>query len=319
MSASAVDLPHPYGITDVRGIRVGHWSDPARGTGCTVVLMPRQGAIAGVDIRGSAPGTRETDLLRPGRLVERIHAIVLCGGSAFGLAAVDGVMQFLRERRVGLDVGVTRVPIVPAAVINDLRVGDPKAYPHGEAGMWACLNAQTLGRTPEGRVGAGTGATVGKMLGEQYRAPGGIGTAAMRIHGGAVIGALAVVNPLGDVVDDRGEVLAGARGSDGRHINVVRTVLEGGLPEPPIAGANTTLVVLATDALLTNAQAQKISELGHDGMALAIRPVHTLFDGDTVFTASVGEVEADFTTLGMAATEVVRRAIQRAVSAVNGA
>lgn len=314
MIASAVEVSRPLGITSVRGIRVGHWSDPARATGCTVVLMPRQGAIAGVDVRGSAPGTRETDLLKPGRLVEQIHAITLCGGSAFGLAAVDGVMQYLRERRIGLDVGVTKVPIVPAAVINDLRIGDPRAYPHGEAGMWACLNAEVAGPSPEGRVGAGTGATVGKMLGEEFRSAGGLGTAAMTIHGGATIGALAVVNPLGDVVNDKGEILAGARHPDGRPVNIVNTVLAGGLPEPPVAGANTTLAVIATDAKITHAQAQKLAELGHDGMALAIRPVHTMYDGDTVFAASVGDMEADFTTLGMAATEVVRRAIQRAVS-----
>lgn len=318
MISSAIGAPRPRGITDVRGIRVGHWSDYARGTGCTVVLMPRQGAVGGVDVRGSAPGTRETDLLKPGRLVERIHAVVLCGGSAFGLAAVDGVMQYLRERRIGLDVGVTRVPLVPAAVINDLRVGDPKAYPSGQAGMLACLDAEFSGHAQEGRVGAGTGATVGKMLGEEYRSPGGVGTAAITIHGGATVGAIAVVNPLGDVVDDRGEVLAGARDAHGRPIELVRSVLAGGLPESPMAGANTTLVVVATDARITQTQAQKLAELGQDGMALAIRPVHTLYDGDTVFAVGVGDVEADMTTLGIATTEVVRRAIQRGVSAVHG-
>src|SRR5215472_440812 len=192
-------------ITDVPGIRVGHWTDAAARTGCTVVLMPAEGAVAGVDVRGPAPGTRETDLLRPGRRVERVHAICLCGGSAFGLGAADGVMRFLRERGVGLPVGPTRVPLVPAAVLFDLATG-AVAWPGPDEGYAACL-AATAGPPAEGRVGAGTGATVAKLLGRDRCSPGGVGTAAVRLPSGALVAALAVVNALGDVYGRDGRQL----------------------------------------------------------------------------------------------------------------
>jgi L-aminopeptidase/D-esterase-like protein len=300
-------------ITEVAGVRVGHWTDPQARTGCTVVLLPEDGAPAGVDVRGSAPGTRETDLLRPGMLVERVHALALCGGSAFGLAAADGVMRFLRDRDIGLDVGETKVPLVPAAVVNDLRVGDPYAYPAGDQGYLAAVDAERGMRCEQGMVGAGTGCTVGNLLGEERRSPGGLGSAAVRLPSGATVGALAVVNPLGDVVDDHGGVLAGAVDDAGRPIGCNRVLLTGILPAEPRAGANTTLVVVATDAAVGKAQCQKLAELGQDGMALAIRPVHTMFDGDTVFAVSTGTEQADITSLGAATVEAVRRAIQRAV------
>jgi L-aminopeptidase/D-esterase-like protein len=297
-------------ITEVPGIRVGHWTDEEARTGCTVLLMPAEGAVAGVDVRGSAPGTRETDLLRVGMLVERVHAIALCGGSAFGLAAADGVMRYLREREIGFDTGVARVPIVPAAVIYDLAVGDPRAYPGTDAGYAACLDAESGVAAAEGSVGAGAGATCGKLLGPDRSAPGGIGSASVRLPGGGVVGALAVVNSLGDVVDEAGRVLAGA--------GAWEAMLTQSPPREPALGTNTTLGVIATDLPLTKAQCRKLAELGHDGFALAIRPVHTMLDGDTVFAVSTPAVQgaADQATLmaiGVAATEAMSRAIRRAV------
>ena len=305
-------------IADVPGIRVGHWTDAEARTGCTVILLPEAGAVAGVDVRGSAPGTRETDLLRPGMLVERAHAICLCGGSAFGLAAADGVMRYLRERGAGFPTGALPVPIVPAAVIFDLATG-AAAWPGPDEGYAACMEAGgAAGPVPEGRVGAGTGATVGKLLGAERSCPGGVGTAAVRLPDGSVVGALAVVNALGDVYGHDGRVLAGARGPDGTFASAVRVLLEEGPPNrhagPPRAGANTTLAVVATDAALDRAQCRKLAELAQDGLALAIRPAHTMFDGDTVFAVSTGNVGAVMTSLGAAAVEATWLAVERAVT-----
>ncbi len=301
-------------ITDVSGVRVGHWSGATERTGCTVVLFGDEGAVAGVDVRGSAPGTRETDLLRTGMLVDKVHAICLCGGSAFGLAAADGVMRFLREREVGYPAGAARVPIVPAAVVFDLADG-VVAWPGPDEGYAACLAAAgSASNLAEGRVGAGTGATVGKLLGPHNSSPGGVGTASVRLPGGAVVGALAVVNALGDVHDHDGRVLAGAHSPDGSFANGSRVLLERGLPSAPVAGGNTTLVVVATDASLDKAQCCKLAQLAQDGLALAIRPAHTMYDGDTAFAVSTGMVAADMTSLGAAAVEATWRAIERAVS-----
>jgi L-aminopeptidase/D-esterase-like protein len=302
-------------ITDVLGIKVGHWTDSHARTGCTVVILPDEGAIAGVDVRGSAPGTRETDLLRPGMLVERAHAICLCGGSAFGLAAADGVMRFLRERGIGFPAGSQRVPIVPAAVIFDLESG-MAVWPGPDEGYAACLDAERgVGAPPaEGRVGAGTGATVGKLLGPERSSPGGVGAAAVRLPGGAVVGALTVVNAVGDVYSHDGQVLAGARLPDGGFANAWRVLLESARPEVPMAAANTTIAVVATDAALDKAQCRKLAELGQDGLGAAIRPAHTMFDGDTVFAVSTGRAEANMTSLGVAAFEATWRAIERAVT-----
>ncbi|MDQ6636510.1 MAG: P1 family peptidase [Candidatus Dormibacteraeota bacterium] len=301
-------------ITDVAGVRVGHWSDQEAMTGCTVVLFQPEGAVAGVDIRGSAPGTRETDLLRPGRLVERIHALALCGGSAFGLAAVEGVMRFLRERKVGVDTGPALVPIVPAAVIFDLNSGRPEAFPGAEAGYAACLDAERGEPLRCGRVGAATGATVGKLFGFEHSQPGGCGSAALTIPGGAKVGALAVVNALGDIVEGE-RIIAGAR-ADGRFLDSWRTMLSGERLPRPFPASNTTLGVIATDARLDKAQCQKLAEVGHDGLALAIRPVHTMFDGDTVFAVSTGDKTADLNLLSAAAVDVMARAIRGAAGAV---
>jgi L-aminopeptidase/D-esterase-like protein len=299
-------------ITDVPGIRVGHWTDADARTGCTVVLLPAEGAVAGVDVRGPAPGTRETDMLEPGRLVDRVHAICLCGGSAFGLGAADGVMRFFREREVGLHVGPVRVPLVPAAVIFDLGVG-AAAWPGPDDGYAACL-AATADPPAEGRVGAGTGATVGKLLGPDRSSPGGVGTASVRLPSGAVVGAIAVVNALGDVYGRDGRPVAGARGENGELLDSWRLLLETGRPQPPPAGASTTIAVVATDARLDKAGCRRLAESGHDGLALAVRPAHTLFDGDTVFGVSAGEAPADPIGLGIAAAEAMWRAVERAVT-----
>ena len=287
-------------LRDVPGLRVGHWTDPVGLTGCTVVLAPDDGAVAGVDVRGSAPGTRETDLLRPTALVERINAICLAGGSAFGLAAADGVMRRLAERGVGFATGVRPVPIVPAAILFDLGVGDPIAFPDADSGYAATLAAEGNDGQLEGRVGSGTGTTVAKMAGPQGARPGGIGSAARRMPDGSTAGALVVNNALGNIHARDGTPLAVATGA----------------AEPPTG--NTTLVVIGTDAPLDRAQCRKLAELGHDALAIGIRPTHTLFDGDVVFTMSTGDgsrlsPEA-FTALGMAALDAVGEAIERSVA-----
>ena len=294
-------MPEHLTLRDVPGLRVGHWTDATGLTGCTVVLAPDAGAVAGVDVRGSAPGTRETDLLRPTALVERIHAICLAGGSAFGLAAADGVMRRLAERGIGFATGVRPVPIVPAAILFDLGVGDPLAAPDADAGYAATIAAEGNDGPLEGRIGAGTGATVAKMAGPQDAKPGGIGSAGRRLADGSTVGALVVNNALGDIHARDGTPLVRATGT----------------PRPPAAG-NTTLVVVGTDANLDRAQCRKLAELGHDALAIGIRPAHTLFDGDVVFTMSTGDgsrlpPEA-FTVLGVAAVDAVGEAIERSVA-----
>jgi len=288
-------------LRDVPGLRAGHWTDPTRLTGCTVVLAPDEGAIAGVDVRGSAPGTRETDLLRPTALVERINAICLAGGSAFGLAAADGVMRRLAERGVGFATGIRPVPIVPAAILFDLGVGDPLAFPDADAGHAATIVAEANDGPLEGRVGAGTGATVAKMAGPEHARPGGVGSAGRRLPDGSVVGALVVNNALGSVHARDGTALVTASGR----------------PRRPVAG-NTTLVVIGTDASLDRAQCRKLAEIGHDAVAIGIRPAHTLFDGDIVFTMSTGDgtpSSADaFVGLGLAALDAVGEAIERSVA-----
>lgn len=303
-------------ITDVPGITVGHATDLKAATGCTVVLCG-QGAVGGVDVRGAAPGTRETDLLRPMNLVERVHAVLLTGGSAFGLAAADGVMRYLEERGVGFDAGVARVPIVPAAVVFDLAVGDPAIRPTPEMG-YAAARAARAGPVEEGSVGAGTGATVGKLLGPASAMKGGAGTWALTLPGNVVVGALVVVNAFGDVVDDRtGEIIAGARDpATGRFINTAQAVMSGQAPRG--LGMHSALAVVATNARLTKEQANKLAQLGHDGLARTIVPVHTMFDGDTVFALSTGDKDADFIALGAAAVQAVAEAVKRAVRLAKG-
>jgi L-aminopeptidase/D-esterase-like protein len=292
-------------LRDVPGIRVGHWTDAAAGTGCTVVLAD-DGAIAGVDVRGSAPGTRETDLLRPAALVERVNAICLAGGSAFGLGAADGVMRYLSARGIGFDTGLRPVPIVPAAILFDLGVGSPEAYPGPDEGEAACLAAESGAGPLEGRVGAGTGATVGKLAGMEHAVPGGIGSAGARLADGSTVAALVANNAVGNVVARDGSSLAGVP-----------------MPAPGVTGepprANTVLVVVATDATLDRAQARKLAELAHDGIAHSISPPHTLLDGDVAFALSTALRPApagipEIVALGETVVEVVRSAVERSVA-----
>lgn len=303
-------------ITDVTGIKVGHAADVHAVTGCTVILC-EQGAVGGVDVRGSAPGTRETDVLRPMNLVERVHGVLLTGGSAFGLAAADGVMRFLDERGVGFDVTVAKVPLVAAAVVFDLMIGSATVRPTAEMG-YAAARAASGGSVEEGSVGAGTGATVGKLMGPLSAMKGGVGTWAVGLPGGVVVGALVVVNAYGDVLDDRtGQILAGARDrATGRFLNMAQALIGG--HRSPGFGTNTTLVVVATNAGLTKEQANKLAQLGHDGLARVISPVHTMYDGDTVFALSTGDAKADMIPLGVAAVEVVAEAVKRAVRLAKG-
>jgi L-aminopeptidase/D-esterase-like protein len=303
-------------ITDVLGLRVGHYTDPRRPTGCTVVLTP-DGAVAGVDVRGAAPGTRETDLLHPSNLVEQVHAVLLAGGSAWGLDAAAGVMRWLEEHGHGYRVPYGLVPIVPAAVLFDLPVGDWRIRPDAQAGYSACVSASRE-RPAEGNVGAGAGALVGKLFGIGRAMKGGIGSASITLEG-VTVGAIVAVNALGDVVDPAtGATVAGARTEDGRALLHIRdAILAGEQPNPLLAGTNTTLGIVATDAVLTKAQAHRLAQVAHDGLARAINPVHTMSDGDTVFALGTGKVAhaLGMMRLSTLAAEVTARAVLRAVRA----
>ena len=308
------------GITNVSGIRVGHFTDPRRPTGCTVVLA-EGGAVGAVDVRGGAPATRETDLLDPIHTVNVVHGVVLAGGSAFGLDAATGVVQWLEARGVGFDTGVARVPIVPAAALFDLGLGDPSIRPDAEAGRSAAAAASD-GPVAEGTVGAGAGATVGKLLGVAHAMRGGLGTSSLSRTDGATVGALAVVNALGDVVDpDTGRLVAGARGPDGRtRAGCSRRLAENWKPERPLGGQSTTLVVVATNVALDKPGAAMVARMAHAGLARALDPVHTPWDGDIVFVLATGQVsmaEAPLVAGTMAATAVAR-AIVRGVRLAEG-
>ncbi|HNC44693.1 MAG TPA: P1 family peptidase [Acidobacteriota bacterium] len=313
-------------LTDIPGIRVGHWTDSRRPTGCTVVLFDSP-ATAAVDVRGGAPGTRETDLLSPVNLVSQVHAIVLTGGSAFGLAAATGVVRYLEERQIGFDVGVARVPIVPAAVLFDLVVGDASIRPDAESGYQACLAASD-GPVSEGSVGAGAGATVGKMLGFHRAMKGGIGAAAIHTADGLCVAALIAANPWGDIRDPRtGHILAGTRGEDGKTlVDPIRLMREGNLLDPftPASSSNTTIGLVATNAALTKTELTKVAQMAHDGLARTIFPIHTPFDGDTIFAVAVPAYikGQPFVThpgrVGILAAEVVADAVIRAVQTAVG-
>jgi L-aminopeptidase/D-esterase-like protein len=317
--AMAGTVPGSGSITDVAGVRVGHFTDARRPTGCTVILT-EAGATGGVDVRGAAPGTRETDLLSPGNLVDKVHAVLLTGGSAFGLDAAGGVMRWLEARGVGHPAGTARIPIVPAAVLFDLGVGDPQIRPDAEAGYAACQAASTA-PPAEGSVGAGAGATVGKLFGLARAMKGGIGTASVKV-GGITVGAIVAVNAVGDVIDPAtGQIVAGLRSTDGRLIvGTMVSLLRGDLPAGMQAGMATTIACIATDALLTQAQAQKIAQMAHDGLARSINPVHTMFDGDTVFTLATGAsgLTGNASVLGAIAASVIATAVLRAVRLAHG-
>ena len=299
-------------ICDVPGLRLGHAHDDSARTGCTVIL-PERAAVAGVDVRGSAPGTREIELLYPVRLVPSIHGLLLTGGSAFGLDAAGGVQKYLEERGIGFDTGVAKVPLVPAAVIFDLHVGDPKIRPNAEMAYRACLEASVT-EARQGRVGAGCGAMVGKIRGVKFSVPGGLGMASWR-KGNLVIGALAVVNALGDVVDPHGKILAGARHDNGQWLNTQEFLKQHATAPVSSYWGNTTLAVVAVNAAFNKEGITKIAQMAQDGLAQAIRPAHTMYDGDIVFALSAGSESAEVLTVGAIAAELVAQAIVQAVQA----
>lgn len=311
------------GLTAVDGLKVGHHTLKERPTGCTVILAER-GATAGVDVRGSAPGTRETDLLSPTATVEQVHAIVLSGGSAFGLDAASGVMKYLEQRGIGFKLGTAVVPIVPAAILFDLAIGDGTIRPTADCGF-AAATAASDGAVAEGNVGAGAGATVGKMAGRERAMKGGIGTAAIVLPDGLVVSAIVAVNARGDIIDpSNGRVVAGMRTPDGQGLADARTWLRApSSPEPrtpsPDFLQNTTIGVVATNATLTKAQATKVAQMAHDGMARAIVPSHTTNDGDAIFALATGtRPAAPVDTIGALAADAMAEAIVRAVRAATG-
>ena len=302
-------------ITDVRGIEVGHAQDEEALTGCTVILC-RRGAVAGVDVRGGAPGTRETDLLDPVNLVQKVHAIVLAGGSAYGLDAASGVMRYLEEQNIGYETGVVRVPIVPSAILFDLALGDSTVRPTPEFGYRAAASANA-GAVPEGNVGAGTGATAGKAFGIANATKTGIGSASLDAGGGIIVGALAAVNPFGDVIDPQtGKIIAGTRMPGTNDFADTLEILKTFASQKAqnfSNSNNTVIAVVATNAKFDKSGMTKIAQMSHDGLARAIRPAHTLFDGDTIFALSTGEINADVSIVGAFAAEAVTQAILRAV------
>ena len=302
-------------LTDVPGIKIGHYTNRQGVTGCTVVIC-EQGAVAGVDVSGSSPGTRETDLLRPGNLVERVQGILLSGGSAFGLDAAGGVMRYLEERELGHETSGGRVPIVPAAIIFDLNIGDRTARPGATEGYQACLAATDAGVT-EGCVGAGTGATVGKVLGIQHAVKSGLGTSSQVISRDVVVAALMVVNAVGDVVEPgTGEILAGPRRPDGGGFYRTSELWKSGSNKgvPPF---NTVIGVVATDARVSKAMLGRLARVAQAGIARTIDPCHTMHDGDVLFALSCGEKDADINALAITAAEVVAVAIVRAIRAAD--
>lgn len=301
-------------LTALEGIRVGHAHNLAGPTGCTVILCPPN-TIGGVDQRGGAPGTRETDLLRPMHLVENVHAILLTGGSAYGLDAASGVMRYLETQKIGVDVGVGVVPIVPAAVVFDLDLGDPTIRPDAEMGYAACENASAE-PVQEGCVGAGAGVRVGRIMGSANAVKSGIGSAFLELADGFQVAALFVVNALGDIVADSGEIIAGARISpDSTEFVGTMNVLKNlaGMVNPP-RSSNTIIGVVATNAQLTKEEVNKIAQMAHNGIAQAVRPAHTMMDGDTIFAlATATHTRGNVSAIGAFAAEATAQAIRRAV------
>jgi L-aminopeptidase/D-esterase-like protein len=312
-------------ITDIPGIRVGHASDFKALTGCTVVLC-EEGAVGGIDIRGTAAGTRQIDALTPLHLVDKIHAILLAGGSAFGLDAAGGVMTYLEEREKGFNVNETRVPIVPAAIIFDLGMGDPRVRPGHQMGYQACLNSSK--EVEEGSVGAGTGATVGKLFGIDRAMKGGLGTSSIHGPKGLIVGALVVVNAFGDVIDpNSNQILAGARRSK-KSLQLANSSMwmkKGATREQfrnripsDIAVCNTTLGIIATNANLSKKAVHQVAQIAHLGLAKVISPLHTTFDGDLLFAISYGSKRADVNTIGLLGEVTLMEAVKRAITRADG-
>ncbi|GFN36759.1 P1 family peptidase [Tepidimicrobium xylanilyticum] len=305
-------------FTNIDGIKVGHAQDIEAGTGCTVIIC-EEGATAGVDVRGGSPGTRETDLLNPQNLVDKIHAVMLSGGSAFGLDAASGVMKYLEERGIGFDVQITKVPIVCSAVLFDLTVGDYRVRPDFNMGYEACKNA-TNEECPNGNVGAGTGATIGKFLGMERAMKGGLGSYAIQI-GHLKVGAIVAVNALGDIIDpDTGKILAGLLDEEGKKLIGTENIMAAKYSEKKnIFSGNTTIGVIATNGIFTKSEANKLASMAHNGYARTIRPAHSIFDGDTIFTIATGKVEADINVVGFLAARAVERAVINAIRSAESA
>ena len=297
-------------ILDVKGLKVGQVQDEDGLTGCTVVIC-EEGAVCGVDVRGSAPGTRETDLLDPINMIQKVHAVVLSGGSAFGLESTCGVSQYLEEKNIGFDVGVAKVPIVVGAVLFDLAVGNPKCRPNKKMGYKACeVASDTV--LKQGNFGAGCGATVGKIKGPEYAMKGGIGSYSIKLENGLVVSALIAVNAFGDVYED-GNVIAGVLDDTKTRVLNSYELMKQGINKGVFSIDNTTIGIVATNAKLDKAGCKKISQMAHDGYAKAIFPIHTPHDGDTIFTMATGEIETDITLLGSIAAEVVEKSIINAI------
>ncbi len=298
-------------LTRIPGIKIGHDTDLAAATGCTVVLCPPK-TVGAVDVRGGAPGTRETDLLAVHNLVEEVTALVLSGGSAFGLATADGVMRWHAERGIGYQSrsGLV-VPIVPAAILFDLTIGEPGIYPDAESGYRACQNA-TDAPVGMGSVGAGTGARIAAILGNECASKGGIGSAIVALPGGLLVGALMAVNAVGNIIAANGEIMAGLRSADGDGFDSVLDAMTGLMTAQLGSGENTVIGVVVTNGALNKAQLQKVAQMAHDGIARAVNPAHTLYDGDTIFALATGEVPADATLVGAYAAEMVAESIRRA-------
>ena len=299
-------------FTDIPGIKVGHAQDLEAATGCTVVIC-EEGATAGVDVRGGAPGTRETDLLNPVNLVQQIHAVMLAGGSAFGLDAASGAMQFLEEKGVGFDVSVTKVPIVCSAVLFDLTCGDYSVRPDKLMGYKACENATNLGCV-EGCVGAGTGATIGKIIGPEFSMKSGLGTYCVQV-GDLMVGAIVAVNCLGDVYDsETDKFIGGVLNPDKKTIgSTEELMMKQYTSKKNLFSGNTTIGVIATNANITKSEANKLASMAHNGYGRAMRPAHSMFDGDTIFTMATGKIESDFNVVGFLAALVMEKSITRAV------
>lgn len=309
------------GITSVPGVRVGHYTDSDNATGCTVVLC-EDGAVGGVDVRGSAPGTLGTDSLNPTALVERVHSVVLSGGSAFGLNTIAGVVSYLEEKGIGIEFGNATIPIVSGAILFDLGLVNGAVRPGPDEGRAACLAASS-DVVEEGSVGAGTGATVAKLLGRDRGLKGGIGTSALDLGDGLIVGAIVAVNAVGGVVDpETSEIVAGPLDDDGMTmLDSMTLITSPGFESPqPRAGQNTTIGVVATNAKLTKSQANKLAAVSHDGLAMAVRPAHLMSDGDTMFALATGghEAEANMNRLCAAAALCTSRAIVRAVRKATG-
>ncbi len=304
-------------IVDVPGIKVGHVQDDKALTGCTVIVLEKA-APCGVDVRGSAPGTRETDLLNPINQVDRVNAICLTGGSAYGLDSATGVMRYLEEQGMGFEVGVGVVPIVPAAVLFDLSIGSAKVRPDAQMGYNAAKNASKK-PVPQGNVGAGTGATVGKLAGMKRAMKGGLGSASIRLPGGLVVGAIVAVNAVGEVRDPHtGEILAGARDDSGKIRDALSWMIEQSSPQVR-PGTNTTIAAVASNANLNKTQANKVAQMAHDGLARSIFPVHTMSDGDTIFALATGGVDASVDLVGTLSAVVLAEAVANAIRSAEAA